>query len=59
MIRFGSLVVGAMATCGIMAAAEISTLQTYVDTDLCSHLLIGPISAERIGLQQEHAEGRL
>jgi hyperosmotically inducible protein len=34
--------------CGIMAAAEISTLHTYVDTDLCSHLLIGAISPERM-----------
>jgi len=31
----------------VMAADEISTLQAYVDTDVCSHLLIGPITTER------------
>jgi len=48
MMRFASIVVIAMTMCGIMAAAEISTLQSYVDTDLCSHLLIGQISTERM-----------
>ena len=46
-MRFASMLVVAMTMCCIMAAAEISTLQTYVDTDLCSHLLIGPISEDR------------
>ena len=49
MMRFAYILVVAMTMCGVMGAAdEISTLQTYVDTDLCSHLLIGPISTERI-----------
>jgi osmotically-inducible protein OsmY len=48
MMRFACILVAAMTFCGVMGAAdEISTLQTYVDTDLCSHLLIGPISDER------------
>jgi osmotically-inducible protein OsmY len=48
MTRFACILVVTMTICGVMGAAdEISTLPTYVDTDLCSHLLIGPISTER------------
>jgi hyperosmotically inducible protein len=32
---------------GVITAAEISTIKTYVDSDLCSHLVLGPINAER------------
>jgi hyperosmotically inducible periplasmic protein len=46
-LRFAYVAVIAVALSGVMTAAEISTLQAYVDTDLCSHLLIGSITAER------------
>jgi osmotically-inducible protein OsmY len=46
-LRFAYVAVVAVTLSGVMTAAEISTLQAYVDTDLCSHLLIGPITAER------------
>ena len=48
-MRFAYILLVAMTMRGVIgAASEVSTLQTYVDTDLCSHLLIGPISPERI-----------
>jgi hyperosmotically inducible protein len=46
-LRFAYVTLIAVAVSGGIIAAEISTLQTYVDTDVCSHLLIGPITAER------------
>src|SRR5215203_2537966 len=46
-VRFAYVAVVAFALSGVMNAEEISTLQAYVDTDVCSHLLIGPITAER------------
>lgn len=36
-----------LAFSGAITAAEISTIKTYVDTDLCSRLLLGCITAER------------
>jgi osmotically-inducible protein OsmY len=33
---------------GMLSAAEISTIQAYVDSDLCAHLMLGPISTERV-----------
>lgn len=35
------------ACCGVLTAAEVSTIKAYVDTDICSHLLLGPITEER------------
>lgn len=35
------------ACCGVLTAAEVSTIKAYVDTDVCSHLLLGPITEER------------
>src|SRR3954470_17335067 len=46
-VRCAYLLVIAVTLCGVMTAAEISTLQAYVDTDVCSHLLMGPITADR------------
>src|SRR4051812_13744610 len=46
-LRFAYVAVIAATLSGVATAAEISTLQAYVDTDLCSHLLIGPITPER------------
>jgi len=38
----------ALAFSGIITAADITTIKAYVDTDVCSHLLLGPISPERM-----------
>jgi osmotically-inducible protein OsmY len=46
-LRFTYLAAAAVTLSGVITAAEISTLQAYVDTDVCSHLLIGPITPER------------
>lgn len=48
MKRLGSMVMAAMTACGLMAAADISTFKAYVDTDVCSHLLLGPITDQRM-----------
>src|SRR4051812_34998349 len=47
-VRFAYLLTIVVALSGVMIADEISTLQAYVDTDVCSHLLIGPITPDRI-----------
>ena len=36
-----------LAFAGAITAAEISTIKAYVDTNLCSHLLLGPITTDR------------
>jgi hyperosmotically inducible protein len=49
MNRFGHIMVAGLALCGLAAAVEeVSTIPAYVDTDVCSHLLVGPISTERM-----------
>ena len=42
----------AMLTTGGLVAQEISTLSTYVDSDLCARLLLGPITSERVQCSQ-------
>jgi osmotically-inducible protein OsmY len=37
----------AVAICCPLGAAEVTTIKAYVDTDICSHLLLGPITDER------------
>jgi hyperosmotically inducible periplasmic protein len=37
-------------------AGEISTFRAYIDTDLCSRLMFGPITPSRIGCSQKTAE---
>jgi osmotically-inducible protein OsmY len=32
---------------GVATAAEVTTIKAYVDTDVCSHLLLGPITTQR------------
>jgi osmotically-inducible protein OsmY len=40
--------------------AEISTFHAYVDSDVCSRLMLGPITSERIGCsQQTYKDGAL
>jgi osmotically-inducible protein OsmY len=36
-----------LAFSGAASAAEITTIKAYVDTDVCAHLLLGPITANR------------
>jgi osmotically-inducible protein OsmY len=43
---------------GACVGAEISTFHAYVDSDLCSRLMLGPITSARIVCsQQTHKEG--
>jgi hypothetical protein len=42
-------IVPILLTCGCVAsAAEVTTIKAYVDTDVCSHLLLGPITDPRV-----------
>ena len=41
--------------CGL-CADEISTFRTYVDTDLCARLMLGPITPSRIECSQKSAK---
>jgi hyperosmotically inducible protein len=40
-----------LSQCGIWAA-EISTFRAYVDTNICAHLMLGPITPSRIQCSQ-------
>jgi osmotically-inducible protein OsmY len=54
------LLVGLLLCSGIGLCAEISTFHAYVDSDLCSRLMLGPVTTERIACsQQTHKEGAL
>jgi len=45
---------------GACIGAEISTFHAYVDSDLCSRLMLGPITTPRISCsQQTHKDGAL
>ena len=44
----GYILTAALTACGLQAADEISTTQAYVDTDVCSHLMIGQITTQRV-----------
>jgi hyperosmotically inducible protein len=48
MRQSGRIVAVALGACAAVCAAEISTIRAYVDTDVCSHLMIGPISTDRV-----------
>jgi osmotically-inducible protein OsmY len=43
----------ALACCWSATAAEATTIKAYVDTDICSHLLLGPITDERMNCSQK------
>jgi hyperosmotically inducible protein len=45
MKRIGYL---AVAACTIAPAAEVSVIKSYIDTDVCAHLLLGPITTQRM-----------
>jgi osmotically-inducible protein OsmY len=48
MKRIGRILLATAAACGYLTAGdEVSTIPAYVDTDVCSHLLVGPITTDR------------
>jgi hyperosmotically inducible protein len=47
MTQLRALAVASLTACGISLAAEVSTIKAYVDTDVCAHLMLGPIGAQR------------
>jgi len=43
---------------GPVTAAEISTFSAYVDSDVCAHLMLGPINSSRVECSQKtHKDG--
>lgn len=44
--------VALLASCGLHAAEEVSTIHTYVDSDLCARLMLGPITDSRVSCSQ-------
>ena len=43
---------------GPITAAEISTFSAYVDSDVCAHLMLGPINSSRVECSQKtHKDG--
>lgn len=48
MKRLGPMTAASLALCGSMTAADITTIKAYVDTDVCAHLLLGPITEQRM-----------
>lgn len=43
---------------GLVTAAEISTFSAYVDSDVCAHLMLGPINSSRVECSQKtHKDG--
>jgi osmotically-inducible protein OsmY len=52
------LMVFLLFSAGACIGAEITTFHAYVDSDVCSRLMLGPITTERIGCsQQTHKDG--
>jgi osmotically-inducible protein OsmY len=50
----------ALALFGLSAPAadEVSTFRSYVDTDICARLMLGPITETRIGCTQQTAKDK-
>jgi hyperosmotically inducible protein len=42
-----------LAFAGGITAAEVTTIKAYVDTSVCSHLMLGPITQERIEMSKK------
>jgi hyperosmotically inducible protein len=38
---------------GVAAAGEATTIKAYVDTDVCAHLMLGPITEQRIEMSKK------
>ena len=38
---------------GVTIAADVTTIKAYVDTDVCAHLMLGPITQERMELSKK------
>ena len=54
------LMVFLLFSAGACIGAEVTTFHAYVDSDVCSRLMLGPITSERIGCsQQTHKDGAL
>ena len=45
--------IAAVLWCGSLCAQETSTIRAYVDSDLCSRLMLGPITPSRIDCSQK------
>jgi hyperosmotically inducible protein len=52
------LAISALIVHGGLWAQELSTFRAYVDTDLCAHLMLGPITATRIECSQKTAKDK-
>ncbi len=48
----------ALSLSGGLFAAEISTFNSYIDSDVCAHLMVGPINSSRVECSQKtHKDG--
>jgi osmotically-inducible protein OsmY len=52
------LAITAVFTFSAMAADEVSTFRTYVDTDICARLMVGPITQSRVQCSQQTAKDK-
>src|SRR3954465_10409228 len=53
-MRIALLASALVAQVALQAAAdEVSTFRSYVDTDLCARLMLGPITASRVACSQQ------
>lgn len=47
-----------VVSASVFGAAEIQTFPAYVDSDLCAHLMLGPITPDRVSCSQKtHKDG--
>jgi hypothetical protein len=55
-MRIAAVTVLAFLGLTAFAADEVSTFPSYVDTDICARLMLGPITPARIGCSQQTAK---
>jgi len=58
MNQFKVLTITILSTCGLGLAADIpmETFHAYVDSDICAHLMLGPVNAPRVACSQKTAK---
>ncbi len=57
-MKTGLLTVFALFCGSAMAADEVSTFRSYVDTDICARLMLGPITPSRVECSQKTAKDK-
>src|SRR3954463_4217864 len=57
-MRIALLASALIAQLALQAADEVSTFRSYVDTDLCARLMLGPITSSRVACSQQTGKER-